>query len=88
MNDSVPTRKDLALKLLMRHRDVAASIFNAVIYDGKPVIRASDLCDRSPVTSYNSGTVLHGLYRDVTKIFEKETCKTVHFQRGKSVSYR
>ena len=75
MNDSVPTKKDLALKLLMRHRDVAASIFNAVIYDGKPVIRASDLCDRNPVTSYNSGTVLHGLYRDVTKILKKEHAK-------------
>ena len=75
MNDSVPTKKDLALKLLMRHRDVAASIFNAVIYDGKPVIRASDLCDRSPVTSYNTGTVLHGLYRDVTKILNKEHAK-------------
>ena len=75
MSTSVPTKKDLALKLLIRHRDVTASIFNAVIYDGKPVIRKSDLCDRTQVTSYNTGTVLHGLYRDVTKILKKEHVK-------------
>jgi hypothetical protein len=48
-------QKDLAEKKLLDCNDVFADIINAVVFQGKPVIRPEDLREVHPVSAYSEG---------------------------------
>ena len=63
-------QKDLAGKKLLDHNDVFADIVNAVVFQGKPVIRPEDLREVHPVSAYSEGD-FRQLERDIAKRWVK-----------------
>ena len=59
-------QKDLAEKKLLDCNDVFADIINAVVFQGKPVIRSEDLREVHPVSAYSEGD-FRQLERDIAK---------------------
>ena len=63
-------QKDLAEKKLLDYNDVFADIVNAVVFQGKPVIRPEDLREVHPVSAYSEGD-FRQLERDIAKRWVK-----------------
>ncbi|MBO5555180.1 MAG: Rpn family recombination-promoting nuclease/putative transposase [Solobacterium sp.] len=63
-------QKDLAEKKLLDCNDVFADIVNAVVFQGKPVIRPEDLREVHPVSAYSEGD-FRQLERDIVKRWVK-----------------
>ena len=63
-------QKDLAEKKLLDCNDVFADIVNAVVFQGKPVIRPEDLREVHPVSAYSEGD-FRQLELDVAKRWVK-----------------
>ena len=63
-------QKDLAEKKLLDCNDVFADIINAVVFQGKPVIRPEDLREVHPVSAYSEGD-FRQLERDIAKRWVK-----------------
>ena len=48
-------QNDLAGKQLLDHNDVFADILNAVVFQGKQIIKPKDLREVHPVSAYGEG---------------------------------
>ena len=74
-------QKDITEKKLETHNDVFADIMNNLVFDGEPVISASDLEDVHPADYYSAESVLiREQERDVAKVWkEKNTAVRIAY---------
>ena len=63
--------KDITEKLLEEQNDVFADIINTLVFDGKEVIRETDLESIGTLSSYKMSNKLHSQERDVLKAWRQ-----------------
>ena len=68
----MPKEKDITEKTLESHPDVFADIVNGLLFDGREVIRETELEDASPVSQLKLDGALHEQERDAAKYWKHD----------------
>ena len=59
--------KDISEKMLESYNDVFADIANVLLFDGKEVMKPTDLEDQAPRSAYKADGKIREVERDVAK---------------------